>query len=78
MTEQERLNTLKVAAWDARDLDLFEFYVGIEQELKHHRMISKVIARMYLDGSDAVWTALFEALSDAGLFDETEKDEATK
>lgn len=77
MVEQERLNALKRAAWESHDLELFEFYIGIERELERLRVIGRIVAAFYqhVSGDDA-WNDLFNALADAGLLDAyTEKDD---
>lgn len=56
------------AAMDARDLDTYRLYTGIERELTHLRVVGKLAAQIYENHSDMeAWESLFEALSDAGL-----------
>lgn len=74
-TENNHFQALKRAAWENRDLDLFEFYVGIEHELQGLRAVCRVVAHMYENGlSDDGWSTLFEALSDAGLLSDLEPE----
>lgn len=72
MTQAERLAELKRIAWDIRDLDLFDFYNGVERDLERLRAVGLLVASIYQKGgySDEQWSALFEALSDAGLLDD--------
>lgn len=74
----ERLQQLKQDAWDDRDLDLFEFYNGIEYELKRLGAVGQLVARFYKRGgiTDEGWNTLFEALFDAGLLNEEQGQES--
>lgn len=77
MNEAERIQTLKRAAWDAGDLELFEFYNGIEFELARLRMVARVVGMFYTRGGidDEGWNTLFEVLSDAGAIPEEHADD---
>lgn len=64
----EQIAALKRAAWEDRDVDSFDFYSGIEWELKKLRAVGRTVASLYKNTSDDnAWSALYEALSDAGL-----------
>jgi hypothetical protein len=71
MNEAERMAALKLAAWEARDLELFTFYNRLESELGWLRTVGRVVASIYQKGGfgDEEWNALFDALFDAGLLD---------
>jgi hypothetical protein len=75
--EAERIRALKRTAWDAGDLALFEFFNGIEYELTRLRAVGRVVAAFYQRGGidDAGWNTLFESLFDAGLLNDSDKDE---
>lgn len=76
MTEAERLNALKRAAWNTGDLDLYDFYSRLGCELGRLRIVGKMVVSIYQKAgySDDNWQALFEALSDAGLLDDGSED----
>lgn len=74
MNETQRIVALKREAWDARDFELFEFYNHIEYELKRLRAVGRAVAHLYQNAgnNEAAWNAIFEALMDAGLLDDSE------
>lgn len=76
MNEVEQFQALKRAAWDDRDIALFEFYNGIEFELARLRKVARIIGLFYARGGidDEGWNTLFEALSDAGVLPDQEND----
>lgn len=73
----ERLDALKQAAFEARDIDLYEFYHHIESELNRLGAVGKIVAKFYQKGGidDEGWNTLFEALFDAGLLEDSEQND---
>jgi hypothetical protein len=77
VNQAEQLASLKQAAWDARDLDLFTFYNQLENELERLRAVGRVVASIYQKAGfgDEEWNGLFDALFDAGLLNVMEPDQ---
>jgi len=68
------LADLKLRARGDMDMQAYAFYSNVEREIEALRAVGSIAARLYNDASDEeAWNALYEAISDAGLLEESDE-----